>query len=181
MTVNNCTFANNLALGGNGANNPDFGGGNGGAGQGGAISSLGTMTLTACTLSGNTGTGGNAGTGSATVNNGVPGKGSGGIAGGGTNTVRNSISAGNTGNHGGGTDADGTFTSSGYNLIGIGTGSTGFTATGDQVGTTASPLNAKLGPLQNNGGPTQTMALLAGSPASSSALHSTSWVKGISE
>jgi CSLREA domain-containing protein len=165
LTVNNCTFANNLAAGGNGANNPDFGGGNGGAGQGGAISSLGTMTLTACTLSGNTGTGGNAGTGNATVNNGQPGKGSGGITSTGNSTVRNSISAGNIGNHGGGTDADGTFTSSGYNLIGIGAGSTGFTAASDQVGTTASPLNAKLGALANNGGPTQTMALLTGSPA----------------
>jgi CSLREA domain-containing protein len=165
LTVNNCTFSNNLALGGNGGNNPDFGGGNGGVGQGGAISSLGTMTLTASTLSGNTGTGGNAGTGSVPVNNGQPGKGSGGIAGGGNNTVRNSISAGNTGNHGGGVDADGTFTSGGYNLIGIRDGSSGFTVTGDQGGTAAAPLNAKLGPLANNGGPTQTLALLAGSPA----------------
>ena len=38
-------------------------------------------------------------------------------------------------------------------------------ANGDQVGTTASPIDALLGPLQDNGGPTLTMALLPGSPA----------------
>jgi hypothetical protein len=34
----------------------------------------------------------------------------------------------------------------------------------NQVGTTANPLNPRLGPLQNNGGPTQTEAPLPGSP-----------------
>ncbi len=38
-------------------------------------------------------------------------------------------------------------------------------ANGNLSGTFASPLNAKLGPLADNGGPTLTMALLAGSPA----------------
>jgi hypothetical protein len=33
------------------------------------------------------------------------------------------------------------------------------------VGTAASPIDPRLGPLQDNGGPTQTMALLSGSPA----------------
>jgi hypothetical protein len=33
------------------------------------------------------------------------------------------------------------------------------------VGTAQDPLDARLGPLANNGGPTQTHALLAGSPA----------------
>ena len=33
------------------------------------------------------------------------------------------------------------------------------------MGTTANPINPMLGPLQNNGGPTETMALLPGSPA----------------
>jgi hypothetical protein len=44
---------------------------------------------------------------------------------------------------------------------------TGFTngVNGDQVGTAAAPLDPLLGPLQNNGGPTKTHALLAGSPA----------------
>jgi hypothetical protein len=36
---------------------------------------------------------------------------------------------------------------------------------GNRVGTTAAPLDARLGPLADNGGPTQTHALLPGSPA----------------
>jgi hypothetical protein len=36
---------------------------------------------------------------------------------------------------------------------------------GDQIGTTASPVDPLLGALQNNGGPTETLALLDGSPA----------------
>jgi hypothetical protein len=61
-------------------------------------------------------------------------------------------------------DVSGTLTSQGHNLIGIGDGGSGFLST-DLVGTTANPIDPKLGPLQNNGGPTQTMALLPGSPA----------------
>jgi hypothetical protein len=34
----------------------------------------------------------------------------------------------------------------------------------DLVGTAANPIDAKLGPLQDNGGLTPTMALLPGSP-----------------
>jgi predicted outer membrane repeat protein len=78
-------------------------------------------------------------------------------------TIRNTIVALNTGDFG--PDVSGIFTSSGFNLIGIGDGSTGFTATGDQVGTAASPIDPVLGPLADNGGPTETMALLPGSPA----------------
>jgi hypothetical protein len=52
------------------------------------------------------------------------------------------------------------------NLIGDGT-SSGLTdgVNGNQVGGAASPINPHLAPLANNGGPTQTMALLPGSPA----------------
>jgi predicted outer membrane repeat protein len=57
-----------------------------------------------------------------------------------------------------GSDVFGSMNSLGHNLIG--SGSTGFTAPGDLVGT-----NPNLGPLANNGGPTWTMALLPGSPA----------------
>src|SRR5262249_21885688 len=51
--------------------------------------------------------------------------------------------------------------------IGDGTGSSGFTngTNGDQVGTAAMPIDPKLGALQDNGGPTRTMALRTGSPA----------------
>src|SRR5262249_10240678 len=54
----------------------------------------------------------------------------------------------------------------GHNLIGIGDDSLFVNGVdGDQVGSIVSPLNPGLGPLQNNGGPTLTMALLPGSPA----------------
>jgi hypothetical protein len=54
-----------------------------------------------------------------------------------------------------------------YNLIGDGTGMTGIShgVNGNLVGSASSPIDPLLGPLQDNGGPTQTMALLAGSPA----------------
>jgi hypothetical protein len=71
-------------------------------------------------------------------------------------------------NHGDGSDPDvrGNIDSGGHNLIGDGTGApqlvNGFN--GDQVGT-AAPIDPKLGPLQDNGGATPTMALLPGSPA----------------
>jgi len=47
----------------------------------------------------------------------------------------------------------------------VGNGATGFTATGDQTGSSGSPLNPLLGALQYGGGAAPTMALLAGSPA----------------
>jgi hypothetical protein len=57
---------------------------------------------------------------------------------------------------------------SSYNLIGI-AGSTVYGISngsqGNLVGTPTSPIDPKLGPLADNGGPTQTLALLAGSPA----------------
>jgi CSLREA domain-containing protein len=64
-------------------------------------------------------------------------------------------------------DVFGTVTSAGFNLIGSEDGSMGFTQPTDQKGTTASPLDPKLDPagLQNNGGPTQTIALQPTSPA----------------
>jgi hypothetical protein len=75
------------------------------------------------------------------------------------------LSLGNTiiaGNNGG--DLGGMVTSLGYNLIGDGSHSGGFTTT-DLVGTASNPIDPLLGPLQGNGGPTPTMAVLPGSPA----------------
>jgi predicted outer membrane repeat protein len=68
---------------------------------------------------------------------------------------------------GAGPDVSGDFTSQGHNLIGDGAGGTGFTngANGDIVGTSANPIDPKLGPLANNGGKTKTHALKAGSRA----------------
>ncbi len=163
LTINDSTFGNNTATGGAGGDG-QFGG-NGGNGSAGVLN-LSTMTVTAITLAANIGTGGVGGKGGNAFTGGSGGAGRGGLtAGGGTSTARDTISAGNIGNNGGGPDVDGTFASQGYNLIGIGDSSTGFTGTADQVGTAAAPLNAKLGPLQNNGGRTDTMGLLSGSPA----------------
>jgi predicted outer membrane repeat protein/parallel beta-helix repeat protein len=82
-----------------------------------------------------------------------------------------SIIAGNSG----GDCAGNAFTNGTYNLIGDGSGGLP-TATSDHniLGTSSDPINADLGPLANNGGPTagvdagqtvQTMAELEGSPA----------------
>ena len=62
---------------------------------------------------------------------------------------------------------DGDFQSEGYNLVRNADGSTGFTASTDQTGTGASPLDPRLDPngLQNHGGPTLTVGLLGDSPA----------------
>lgn len=59
----------------------------------------------------------------------------------------------------------GTTFSQGYNLIGNNTGCNFSATTGDQVGTSSTPINPLLGALQNNGGAAKTHALLANSPA----------------
>jgi hypothetical protein len=79
-----------------------------------------------------------------------------------TVSIQNTILAGNSAPSS--LDVAGVFTNLGHNLIGIGDGGSGYANT-DLVGTSANPINPLLGPLQDNGGPTQTMALLPGSPA----------------
>ena len=81
-------------------------------------------------------------------------------------TLSNTIVAGNDASQTGSTspDAAGPFASLGHNLIGKTDSSSGWVAT-DLTGTVASPLNAELGPLANNGGSTQTLLPLTGSPA----------------
>ena len=106
----------------------------------------GTTTVTNCTIDGNAGQDG--GICNATTS---------------TLTLDNTIVAGNSG-----PDIVGSVQpTSKNNLIGDGTGITNLTELdpSNLVGTTADPLNPMLGPLANNGGPTQTMALLPGSPA----------------
>lgn len=77
---------------------------------------------------------------------------------------RNTIIASNTAANG--PDIKGGLTSDGFNLIGNNSGVTILPAqTSDQIGTPASPIDPLLGPLQDNGGPTFTHALLQGSPA----------------
>src|SRR5262249_28320226 len=129
----------------------------------GGIVNAGTATLTNCTLADNSGSsGGGIGNGGALTltNCTVAGNSGGGIcADGSANaalTVANTIIAGNTGGDGvGGVD------SRGHNLVGDPSGSSGFDASlCDRLG-----MDPLLEPLQDNGGPTFTMALLPGSPA----------------
>jgi parallel beta-helix repeat protein len=121
--------------------------GNSALSNGGGLDSEsgGAMTLFNCTVSGNS-----ASTG-------------GGLYNANTMNVANTIVAGNTAS-GSGPDASGTIASQGNNLIGKTDGSSGWVGS-DLTGTSANPLNALLAPLAYNGGPTQTIALLPGSPA----------------
>jgi fibronectin-binding autotransporter adhesin len=167
LFVSNCTFNANSAVGGSGGQ-AHFGGG-GGSGQGAAIFNQGTMTVIAATVSGNTASGGSGGTGSTRINNGPAGSGiGGGIAGasGSSNALGNTICATNSAS--GATasyDVDGPFASEGYNLIGTTNHSTGFINSTDQTGNDGARISPQLGSLRNNGGPTDTMLLLSGSPA----------------
>jgi CSLREA domain-containing protein len=89
--------------------------------------------------------------------------------------VANSIVAGNTDVSGEGPDCSqgvvvgpelpGIITSGGFNIIGDGTGCDFVSASGDRVGTAGATIDPRLGPLADNGGPTQTHALLRRSPA----------------
>ena len=179
MTLNTCTVSGNT----NGAGGSAEGAGSGGNG---GIYSLGALTIESCTVAGNSG--GEGGFGYSFWNESYQGQGgSGGIINA-TNssfaTLRNSLIALNLPGAGGvffviydptnfiwtygpTPDLSGTFTSHGYNLIGQIEGRSGFIngMNGDLVGTRAAPINPLLGPLQDNGGPTFTHALLPGSPA----------------
>jgi CSLREA domain-containing protein len=79
-------------------------------------------------------------------------------------SLRNTIASGNSTDTG---DVVGMWGSYGHNFIGINPGNPSFIngVNGDQVGTPATPLNAHLGPLADNGGPTKTHALLPNSTA----------------
>jgi hypothetical protein len=126
--------------------------GNSATNQGGAVYDAGVSEITNSTISGNTA----------------------GTLGGGiyvpvtpfSETLANSIVAGNTAatynDIGGAVN-----TTSGFNLIGDGTGLVGISdgSDGNMIGTLGSPIDPQLGALGNNGGLTETMALLSGSPA----------------
>ena len=77
----------------------------------------------------------------------------------------NTIVAQNTATEGPDCGFYGPLTSQDYNLIGNGRDCDFIAASGDLVGTDESPIDPLLGPLQDNGGPTETHALLEGSPA----------------
>ena len=165
--VTNCTIHGNATgAGGRGGNVPappplrtTGNGGNGGDGAG--ICNTGTLAMASGTVSaGSTGAAGSAGTGSSSLGTpGTTGRGGGIWNQGGSVQLLNSIIAGNIATNGV-PDVGGSFVSLGHNLIGVTNGSTGFPATGDVLN-----LDAKLGPLAANGGPTLTCHLLPGSPA----------------
>jgi hypothetical protein len=77
--------------------------------------------------------------------------------------IRNTIVADNTAAQDG-QDVLGPVLSLGYNLVSQREFSSGWVGT-DLTGTVDAPLDPVLGPLQDNGGPTPTHALLVGSPA----------------
>jgi hypothetical protein len=144
-TLTNCTLAGDFA---NGYDSPGLGGG--------LYVSQGSASLTNCTVSLNraNGLGGGIAIAQAPINV----------------TLVNTIVAGNTvGTPQGsteqsrGADVFGVVITAYYNLIGNGAGATIENGVGNIVGW-SSVIDPMLGPLQNNGGPTMTMALLAGSP-----------------
>jgi len=154
LTITNSTFSGNSA---------------GEEGGGGISNNNGTVTITNSTFSGNSadnGEGGGNGGGIANadtvtvVNSTFSGNSAGGLGGGiytlsGTVTISNTIIA----NSASGGNCSGTITNGGNNIDDLTTCGWGST-NGSMSGT--DPL---LGPLASNGGPTQTMALLTGSPA----------------
>ncbi len=158
------------------------------AGPVAGVENSGTLTLLNTTVTGNTGTGGGYG---AVVNNasgiltllnstvsGNTARSGSGIENAGSVTLLNSTVSGNSAGSGGGLsnllgtvvakntiiadntggNCTGAISSQGHNLDSD--GSCGFAGPGDLSG-----VDPKLGPLGNNGGPTQTQALLPGSPA----------------
>jgi hypothetical protein len=145
--------------------------------NGGAIFNAGTLNITNSTISGNTGAsvtqgsatfsgGGIGNQGSLTLvnstitsNTASAGAGGGLSSNAGSSVLTNTILAGNTAPTG--PDCFGTFTSQGFNLI---QNTSGCTISGDTTGNITGQ-DPKLGPLQDNGGPTFTHELLAGSPA----------------
>ena len=154
-SLTNCTLVGNFAGSGGYPDTPvPLSVGSGYGGDGGGI--CGGGTVVSCTIVAN-----NAGWGPVNSYNGSGG----GVYGGGL--FLNSIVARNNSDRttAQGPDVYGTVNSLGHNLIGATNDSSGFTAPGDLAGSKASPLDPKVGPLANNGGPTLTMALLPSSPA----------------
>jgi hypothetical protein len=156
LTLNSSLVANNTVLGG-------F--------EGGGINNNGIVILNNSTVSGNLGAYGigiSTGGGTVVLNNSTISENqSYGILSYGNVTLQNTIIARNGLINGTKIDCSngGNMSSQGYNLIGSNLGCPFAAATGDLVGTNSSPIDPRLSPLQDNGGPTFTYALLADSPA----------------
>ena len=183
LTISTSVIAGNTT--GDGGRN-QCGGTGGSGGSGGGIYNAGTLVVSNSTVTGNTtGRGndgypsGSGGNGSGIANNGgmvrinnstVTGNRTGADTGltsqggginnqGGTMTISDTIVATNTATAG--PDCAGTMTLDGYNLI---QNTSGCTLAGTTAHTTTG-VDSRLGPLQDNGGPTETTMPLDGSPA----------------
>jgi hypothetical protein len=158
LSINSSTLSDNRALGGDGTTSYGAHGGHAGSGYGGGLYIAGgTVSINNSTFADN-----QAIEGTNTNSLGYPGAGYGGgiynAAGSSALQMYDTILADNSA----GTadpDLNGSVTSLGHNLIGNSAGGTGFAAS-DLLN-----VDPQLGPLQNNGGTTETMALLPGSPA----------------
>ena len=154
LSISNSTFSGNSASGG----------------QGGGLSNYGPLSISNSTFSGNSASGGgglfNNSNGELTISNSTfsgnsadSGQGGGLFTFYGEVNIGGSIVAENTGGDCSNVDLGfGSYTDQGYNLTSD--SSCGLAGTGSVQNT-----NPKLGPLASNGGRTQTMALLKGSPA----------------
>jgi hypothetical protein len=150
------------------------------AGGGIVLFNISNLTLVNCTVSGNTS---NADGGGIRINSGASltllhcmvtgnkadndlnGSGTGGgiSRSSGTVNLQHTIVAGNT--HAAVADDVAGAVTVAFSLLGVNTGATITNNGGSLIGTAASPIDPLLGPLADNGGPTKTHALLAGSPA----------------
>jgi hypothetical protein len=172
LNLTNCTLSSNQVFGGTGGNGGEGGlaqaaGGRGGSAEGAGLFNQQTAFLVHATVAGGVAQHGLGGFGQP---NGAPGV----ASGSGVRTVstiqllntlvaRNILTTGNSATNG--PDVAGAFLSQGHNLIAITNNASGWIAS-DLVGNgTNFVINPLLGPLQDNGGPTPTMALLPGSPA----------------
>lgn len=158
VTIANSTFSENEANSGGGirnfgtgiitCTNTTFSGSTAGY-RGAGISTAAQINLNFCTVVNNV---------AASLGGGIR------VTTGGSCTLQNTLVANNTGS--GGNDVSmfsGAFVSNGNNFIGDTTGSSWMAGPFDQLGNTLSPLNPQILPLGTNGGPTETIALLAGS------------------
>ncbi|HWA50643.1 MAG TPA: choice-of-anchor Q domain-containing protein [Dongiaceae bacterium] len=184
LTVDGVLFVGNTATGDGGAIINNAGAtltllnttisGNSANGRGGAIFQAGgTMTLVNATIYNNVADADDSGDPAA----------AGGIhVAAGTATLSNTVAAGN---HRGSAspaaaDVAGAFAaSSSFNFIGAIDGSTGLLGAGTQSGTSASPIDPRMNPLADNGGPTMTHSVLAGSPLTDSGNDSLASAAGL--
>jgi hypothetical protein len=189
LTVSNSTLSGNSAGLGAGifndsgtltVSNSTLSGNSAGLGAGIFNYNFGTLTVSNSTLSGNSASSGGGiytqGTAvtlanvTLTANRANTGLGGGLYVFVGAPVLHNTLIAGNFRGATGTTrdDVNGALNPGGdYNLIGDGTGMTGLSngVNGNLVGSAVAPIDPLVGPLQDNGGPTLTHALLVGSPA----------------